>query len=158
MHSHGREPGSAFAHDGAAAGGKVTLSLFPLKIPSPAGVGEQRVLAPLGHVAMVISMVNSLRGVVAGQVVRGRILGRTGAAPLAQRLLGAVRAIDVVAYHPGFAGLSHGHVENARVVLWAGVLLRATRGRADVMSASLRRVMLGDRRHIRDSGLKATAS
>lgn len=94
-------------------------------------------MAPLSHVAMVIAVVNSLRGVVSGQVVRGWVLGRTGAAPLTQRLLGAVGAVDVVADDPWFASLGHCHVEDTGVVLRAGEVLRATGGRADLMRTRL---------------------
>lgn len=86
---------------------------------------------------MVIAVVHSLRGVVSGQVVRRGILGGTGAAPLAQGLLGAVWAVDVVADHPRLAGLSHGHVEDPGVVLGAREVLGATRGRANLVSTGL---------------------
>lgn len=111
--------------------GKVTLSQLTLKVPSPAGIREQRVLAPLGHVAMVIAVVHSLRGVVSSQVVRRWVLGGTGVAPLAQGLLSAIWAVDVVADHPWLACLGHSHVEDP------GVVLRAARGRANLMCTGL---------------------
>lgn len=84
------------------------------EIVSPARVGEEWVLAPLSHIAMVISVVHSRGTVVSGQVVRGRVLGMAGAAPLTQGLLCAVRAVDVVAEDPWLACL--GHVEHPCVV------------------------------------------
>lgn len=107
---------------------------------------------------MVIAVVHSLRGVVSGQVVRRGILSGTRATPLAQRLLSAVGAVDVVAYHPWLAGLAHGHVEDPSVVLRAGEMLGTARRRANVMCTGLRRVMIGNGCNIRDSGLKAAAS
>lgn len=87
---------------------------------------------------MVIAVVHSLRGVVSGQVVRRGVLGRTGAAPLAQGLLGAVRAVDVVADDARLAGLGHGHVQDPRVVLGGReVLGAARRGRAHLVRAGL---------------------
>lgn len=86
---------------------------------SPARVREQRVLAPLGHVAVVIAvMVHSLSGVVGGQVVGRWVLGGARPAPLAQRLLSTVWAVDVVANYSWLGGRGHGHVED--VVLWPG--------------------------------------
>lgn len=149
--------GSTFWQDEAAARVKVTLSQRTQTIPSPARVREQWVLAPLGHVAMVIAVVHSLRGVVSGQVVRRGILSRSRATPLAQRLLGAVGAVDVVAYNPWLAGLRHGHVEDPCVVLRAGEMLGAACGRANLMRAALRGLVWNSC-HIGDSGLKAAAS
>lgn len=100
--------------------GKIIFSQLERKSHSPAGVREQRVLAPVGHVAMVIAVMHSLCGVVSGQVVRGGVLGGAGAAPLAQGLLGAVGAVDVVADHPGLPRRGHAHVEHPRVVLGGG--------------------------------------
>lgn len=103
-----------------------------MEIPSPARIREQRVLAPLGHVAMVIAVMHSLRGVVSGQMMRRGILGRTWAAPLAQGLLGAVGVVDVVTDDPWLAGLGHRHVEHPCVVLGAREVLGATAGRANL--------------------------
>lgn len=86
---------------------------------------------------MVIAVVHGLRGVVGGQVMRGGVLGRTGAAPLGEGLLGAVRAVNVVADHPRLAGLGHGHVEDPGVVLGAGEGLGAASRRARLMRAGL---------------------
>lgn len=80
--------------------------------PSPARIREQRVLAPLRHVA-VVAVVHGLRSVVGGQVVGRGVLGGAGAAPLAQRLLCAVWAVDVVADDARLAC----HVEDPGVVL-----------------------------------------
>ena len=140
MHSHRCEHWTSILarwRRSSSSIGKVTLSQLSLKIPSPAGVREQRVLAPLGHIAMVITVVHSLRGVVSGQVVRRGVLGRTGSAPLAQGLLGAVRAVDVVADHARLASLGHGHVQDPGVVLWGREVLGAARGRAHLMCAGL---------------------
>lgn len=86
---------------------------------------------------MVIAVVHSLCGVVSGQMVRRGVLGGTGAAPLAQRLLGAVGAVDVVADDPWLAGLGHGHVEDPCVVLRAREVLGTTGGRARLMRTGL---------------------
>lgn len=108
---------------------------------------------------MVIAVVNSLCGVVGGQVVRRRgVLGRTGPTPLTQRLLGAVRAVDVVADHSRFAGGGHGHVEDPGVVLRAREVLRAAGGRAHLVRALLGRVVVGNGGDVGDSGLEAAAS
>lgn len=124
---------------------------------SPAGVGEQRVLAPLGHVAVVIAVVHGLGGVVRRQVVvvvvvvgrrLRRVLGRRLAAPLAQRLLGAVGCVDVVSDDAGFSA----HVEDAAVVLGAAV------GQAQVVGLTgFDRVLIWNGGHVRDSGLEAVA-
>lgn len=129
-----------------------------MSVSSPARVREQRVLAPLRHVAVVIAVVHGLRGVVGGEVVRRRVLSGTGAAPLAQRLLGAVRAVDVVSDHAGLAGLGHGHVEDAGVVLRSGEVLRPARRRSDLVCARLGGVVIGDGGDVGDSGLEAAAS
>lgn len=86
---------------------------------------------------MVIAVVHSLRGVVSSQVVRRRILCRTGAAPLAQRLLCAVRAVDVVADHSRFASLGHGHIENPSVVLGTREVLGGAVWKSSLVCAGL---------------------
>lgn len=125
---------------------------------SPAGVREQRVLAPLSHIAMVIAMMHSLRGVVMGQMVRRGVLGRSRTAPLAQGLLSAVGAINVVADHPRLTGLGHGHVEDPRVVLGARQVLGATVRRGSFMRARLGRVVVRDGGNVRNPGLEAASS
>lgn len=75
---------------------------------------------------------HSLRGIVGGQRVRRGILGRTGTAPLAQVLLGAVGVVDVVTNNPRLAGLGHGHVEHPCVVLGTREVLGATVGRTNL--------------------------
>ncbi|TNN69005.1 hypothetical protein EYF80_020708 [Liparis tanakae] len=137
--------------------------------PAKVRVGEQRVLAPLGHVAVVIAVVvHGLRGVVGGQVMRRRVLRRAGAAPLGEGLLGAVRAVDVVADHARLAGLGRAHVEGPAVVLGPGEGLGAARRRAArrgaarrrarLVGAGLRRVVVGDGGDVGDAGLEAAAS
>lgn len=106
---------------------------------------------------MVIAVVHSLCGVVGGQVMRRRILGRAVAAPLAQGLLGAVGGVDVVAQDARLAGLSHGHVEHPSVVLVARKRLGAAGGRSDLMGVGLGRLVIWDSGNIRDPGLKAGA-
>lgn len=67
----------------------------------------------------MVAVVHGLCGVVGGQVVWRRVLGGAWAAPLAQRLLRAVRAVEVVADDAGLAG----HVEDRGVVLGPGQVL-----------------------------------
>lgn len=114
--------------------------------PSPARIREQRVLAPLRHIA-VVAVVHGLRGVVGGQVVGWGVLGGAGAAPLAQWLLGAIRAVDVVADDPRLAC----HVEDPGVVLGPGEVLGG-----DLVRSRLRGVVVGDSGHVGDSGLEAS--
>ena len=105
---------------------------------------------------MVIAVVHSLRGVVGGQVVRRWVLSGAGAAPLAQGLLGAVGAVDVVANDPGLARLGHGHVEDPLgVVLGGREGLGPAGGGPDLLCAGLCRVVIGDGGDIRDPGLEA---
>lgn len=138
--------------------GLASSSSHRVSASSPAGVGEQRVLAPLGHVAVVIAVVHGLGGVVRRQVVVVvvgrrlvrvvRVLGRRLAAPLAQRLLGAVGCVDVVSDAAGFSA----HVEDAAVVLGAAV------GQAQVVGLTgFDRVLIWNGGHVRDSGLEAVA-
>lgn len=117
-------------------------------VRSPARVREQRVLTPLRHVAMVITMVHGLCGVVGGQVVGRRVLGSARPAPLSQWLLGSVRAIDVVTDNAWLGGRGHGHVKDAIVVL---------RPRMEVLR-ELQGVVIGYGRHVGDSGLEPTRS
>lgn len=127
------------------------------EIVSPARVGEEWVLAPLSHIAMVISVVHSRGTVVRGQVVRRRVLDGVGAAPLAQGLLGTVRGVNVVAEDPWLACL--GHVEHPCVVLVMSCRgLEATGRWSDLMGRGLGGLMLWDCGYIRDSGLKAGPS
>lgn len=129
--------------------------------PSPAGIGEQWVLTPLSHVAVVVAMVHSLWSVVGGQRVVWRVLSRSGSAPLAhQGLLCTVRAVNVVAEDPRLAGLGHGHVEHAAVVLGPReVLLWATVGGTGCfVCTSFRGVVIGDRGNIGNPGLEAASS
>lgn len=97
---------------------------------------------------MVIAVVHGLCGVVGGQVVGRWVLGGARPTPLSQRLLGSVRAVDMVADDAGLGGRGHGHVKDATVVL---------RPRMEVLR-ELQRVVVGHGRHVRDSGLEATRS
>lgn len=69
---------------------------------------------------------------------RRGVLGWSGAAPLAQRLLCTVGAVNVVSDHPWLAGLGHGHVKDPGVILgaWEVVLGGAVR-RPGFMSTRL---------------------
>lgn len=93
-------------------------------------------------------MVHGLRGVVGAQVVGWWVLGGARPAPLSQRLLGSVRAVDVVADDAGLGGRGHAHVQDAAVVL---------RRRVEVLR-ELQGVVLGNGRHVGDPGLEAAQS
>lgn len=109
---------------------------------------------------MGVSVVHGLRAVVRGQVRGSRVLTgrRAHATPLAQGLLRAIGGVQVVMVPQDaarLARLSHGHVEDARVVLvphcrlgraggWQGCHLG---GRGFVGGGGL-----GDRGYIRDAG------
>lgn len=128
-------------------------------LASPAGIREQWVLTPLCHIAMVIAVVHSLWAVVSSQMGRRGILSWSGAAPLAERLLWTVGAVNVVSNHPWLAGLAHSHVEHPSIILraWEVVLRGAVRG-TGFMHARLWGLVVRDSGDVRSPGSKAVSS
>lgn len=136
---------------------------------SPAGIGEEWVLAPVAHVAVVIAVMDGLSAVVRGQVVVvgvmvgwwwrrwwGVLSRPSPAGPLAQGLLRAIRGVQRVPQH-GRLGLSHSHVQDPRVVLACGRGMRGAVGKTGLGDWGLT-VVVRDGGHIRHSGFEAGAS
>lgn len=107
-----------------------TLSLLFLRshfsIGSPTRIWEEWVLAPVGHVGMMVAMMMHGLGAVVGRqvVVMVRVwwvLGRAGSAPLAQRLVGCIGGVEcMMAQHSWLRSLCYRYVQDAGVVLDAG--------------------------------------